>query len=55
MLEHPEYYERREDMIRFLEEQDHKKLREDVARHESNKRVSEDQQVGSESQVTQLV
>jgi len=35
VLEHPEYYQKREEMIRFLEDQDHKKLQEDVAAHEA--------------------
>ncbi|MCG8651034.1 MAG: nitrate ABC transporter ATPase, partial [Pirellulales bacterium] len=35
VLEHPQYYDLRGDMIQFLEEQDHKKLKEDLAKRES--------------------
>lgn len=37
VLEHPEYYELRGDMIGFLEDQDHKKMQQDVAKHEAKK------------------
>lgn len=37
VLEHPQYYDLRGDMIEFLEEQDHKKLQQDVAEHEARK------------------
>ena len=32
VLEHPEYYDLRGEMIQFLEEQDHKKMKEDAAK-----------------------
>ena len=37
VLDHPEYYNLRGDMIGFLEEQDHKKLKEDLAKHEAKR------------------
>ncbi|KAA5539704.1 ATP-binding cassette domain-containing protein [Roseiconus nitratireducens] len=37
VLEHPSYYDLRGDMIGFLEEQDHKKLLADAAKHEAKK------------------
>ena len=37
VLEHPEYYDYREKLLRFLEEQDHKKLKQEVAEHEAKK------------------
>ncbi len=36
VLDHPEYYDYRSRMIEFLQEQDHKKLRNDIARHSSS-------------------
>ena len=41
VLEHPQYYQLREDMIRFLEDQDHKKLQAEVAQHEARKAVAQ--------------
>lgn len=37
VLEHPKYYEERGKMIQFLEDQDHKKLKEDAAKREQAK------------------
>ncbi|MFK8112149.1 MAG: ABC transporter ATP-binding protein [Rubripirellula sp.] len=37
VLEHPEYYDLRGNMIGFLEDQDHKKLKEDAAKREAIK------------------
>ncbi len=37
VLEHPQYYDLRGDMIEFLEEQDHKKLQHDVAENDDLK------------------
>lgn len=37
VLEHPEYYELRADLIGFLEEQDHKKMKEDAEKLEAKK------------------
>ena len=48
VLDHPEYYELRADMIGFLEEQEHEKLRQDVEKLNEKKAESEkeaDQQV----------
>ncbi len=54
VLEHPDYYVLREDMIGFLEDQDHKKRQQDMAQLESKKQASaEDAQ--SDSQVSQFV
>ncbi len=41
VLDHPEYYQYRAEMINFLEEQDHKKLKEDAAKRE---RIKNDQE-----------
>ncbi len=41
VLEHPDYYELRGDMIGFLEEQDQKKLKEDLAKHNANKKFDQ--------------
>ncbi|TWT70591.1 ABC transporter ATP-binding protein [Crateriforma conspicua] len=46
VLEHPDYYDLRGDMIGFLEEQDHKKLVADAAKREHAK-ASEEQQMAS--------
>jgi nitrate ABC transporter ATP-binding subunit len=54
VLEHSDYYVLREDMIGFLEDQDHKKLQQNMAQLESKKQASaEDAQ--SDSQVSQFV
>lgn len=37
VLEHPQYYEERAKMIQFLEDQDHKKLKEDAQKREEVK------------------
>ena len=37
VLEHLEYYDYREQMIRFLEDQDHKKMKEEVSKREAQK------------------
>ncbi|TWU23883.1 Bicarbonate transport ATP-binding protein CmpD [Novipirellula galeiformis] len=37
VLEHPEYYDYREKLLCFLADQDHKKLKQDVAQHEAKK------------------
>ncbi len=55
VLEHVAYYALREDMIRFLEEQDHKKLQEDVAKHDATKRDDSQIQVDLDAEVTELV
>lgn len=39
VLDHPEYYNYRADMIQFLEDQDHKKLKEDAAKREAVKQA----------------
>ena len=41
MLEHPEYYDYREKLITFLEDQDHKKLQEEAAQREALKEQQE--------------
>ncbi|GAA5507160.1 nitrate ABC transporter ATP-binding protein [Novipirellula caenicola] len=40
VLEHPEYYDYREKLLCFLEEQDHKKLKQDVVKLEAKKAES---------------
>ncbi|MEM9587778.1 MAG: ABC transporter ATP-binding protein [Planctomycetota bacterium] len=42
VLEHPEYYEYRNRLLNFLEEQDHKKMQADVAKHEASKSEAEE-------------
>ena len=37
VLDHPQYYDYRAEMIQFLEDQDHKKLKEDAAKLEASK------------------
>ena len=39
VLDHPEYYDLRGDMIQFLEDQDHKKLKADAAKLEAKKQA----------------
>ena len=41
VLEHPEYYKLRGDMIQFLEDQDHKKLKADAEKREAAKAADE--------------
>ncbi|NND99228.1 MAG: ABC transporter ATP-binding protein [Pirellulaceae bacterium] len=41
VLEHPEYYEYREKLITFLEDQDHKKMQEDAAKLEAKKQAEQ--------------
>ncbi len=54
VLEHPEYYERREEMICFLEEQDHRKLQADISKHEAIKQATGDQPQDSKLQLSEL-
>jgi nitrate/nitrite transport system ATP-binding protein len=53
VLEHNDYYELRGDMIEFLEDQDHKKMQEDVAKHEARKQ-SETTTHGDDANSSQL-
>ena len=55
VLEHNEYYNLRGDMIGFLEEQDHKKHKEDVARHNACKTDADEGTQVSPPQVAQPV
>lgn len=56
VLEHPEYYDLRGDMIQFLEDQDHKKLKADAAKLEAKKQAESEQHSNSDSSdVEQLV
>lgn len=55
VLEHPQYYELRGDMIGFLEEQDHKKLKEDAAKHDANKQSRSAGPSSAESKIAQPV
>ena len=47
VLEHPEYYEYRERLISFLEDQDHEKMKQDVAEHEAKKQLEDSQAVAT--------
>ena len=58
VLEHPQYYDLRGDMIEFLEEQDHKKMQQDVATHEARKQQEavqdgDEEEASSELQLSQ--
>ncbi len=48
VLEHPDYYDLRGDMIHFLEDQDHKKLKEDLAALEAKKAEEESSESANE-------
>lgn len=47
VLDHPEYYEHRADMIQFLEDQDHKKLKADAAKREAIKKAESEEPVAA--------
>ncbi len=55
VLEHPKYYDLRGDMIGFLEEQDHKRLKQNLAKHEANQQAGSVDRTHTHSQFVQSV